>query len=394
MSNIIAFKPARLLPGVSVPSRRVKALDEFERMFARPVAGASRSSPSPEHPAPESKALPPLTIIARGNKALKKLAGFIGKSQLATVKDCLKGEEGQWFMEKMEELDAIVESMPVTYGQNGKGDDAICYLHYFVGGYDAYITEKDMEEAEDPAEAQWQAFGFVRFAHMPGDGSLGYICLPEILGNRAELDFHFTPKTLREVKRGLGIEVEEAAAGTCLNSDSAAEDAAAVAEFDAATPQDRLRHHVTGAIERGEAEAITAIEIHDVLAEKQKAFLAMEDGYQAGAIISYSWGWEQTNYNYYLIEKRSGEWVTLRPLRSHVITTGDMHTDDWPTDTPKDPAKDFDPAWGEREKAIKNPTFRRKLCLRDGKPSGFSISSGTGWARLWEGRAGKATHYA
>lgn len=424
MTNIIQIPTRRTLPGITPVSARVKALDEFQALFER------RPAPAPVHePAPAPAPVPPkkpsvLVIVARGIKALRKLTPFMGVSQRKTVEIALRGEEGEWFMEKMEELAARVESMPVTYGQDGKGDDAICYLHYFGGAYDGYITEKDMEEPENPAEAQWQAHGYVHWQQSPGHLSLGYICLPEILASNMELDFHFEPTTVREIKRKHGIGVpEETAAETCLkapvsdsetnpsgeaasrlaggNSDSDPEAAPAdhdeTPETGFSHPLNALRYHVTGAIERGEGHAIVETPPatdEDPLITRQKTYLAMPDGYQAGAIISYSWGWEQTNYNYYRIEKRSGDFITLIPLVSRSIPTGDMHSDEFPTDTPKDYAKDHDPAWGNKNLENPKPAFRRKITIRDGKPSGFSISSGTGWARLWEGRVGKATHYA
>ena len=72
-------------------------------------------------------------------------------------------------------------------------DDAIVYLHYFKGNMDWYITEKDMIEEE-----QNQAFGYADLGL--GFGELGYISLIELAENGVELDLHWTPKTLREVK--------------------------------------------------------------------------------------------------------------------------------------------------------------------------------------------------
>lgn len=490
--SILPFPTARMLPGI-------KPLDSAAPAAPRAIVSdlsAILARAEPPAPAPQPAAhatLPPLTIIARGMRALKKLTGFIGKSQAATVRSALREEEGQWFMEKMEELANLIEGMPVTYGQDGKGDDAICYLHYFGPNYDLWITEKDMEKSENPAEAQWQAHGYTHWAQNGAHVSMGYICLPEILAAGAELDFHFKPRPVREVKRKLGIEVKEPAAADCLkapgsdsdaansgdsrkplgclNSDS--DDAAAAADPEPpAAPKstgifggwetlseqiphgavlfcrlgdfyETFAHHAKLAapllqvaltkrnmvpmcgfpvhaqdsyikrlleaghsvmlaeFDKDSGKAIVQRAItppsaadEDPLITRQKSFLAMEDGYQAGAIISYSWGWEQTNYNYYRIEKRSGEFVTLIPLVSRSTPTGDMHSDEFPTDTPKDYAKDHDPAWGNKNLEKPKPTFRRKLTIRDGKPSGFSISSGTGWARLWEGRVGKATHYA
>jgi len=117
---------------------------------------------------------------------------FIGASQMAAISVCIRGEEGQFFKDKLCELSALISSMPKTYEQDGKGEDAIAYLHYFKGAADWYITEKDME-----AE-QHQAFGLADLGY---GGELGYISLVEILGAGAELDLYFKPRTLAEIKK-------------------------------------------------------------------------------------------------------------------------------------------------------------------------------------------------
>jgi hypothetical protein len=459
--SIIPF-PA---PGETPPPRRLPGLPSARRIKTLQEIAATFSAPAPPPPPPIAVVeLSRSEIIRRGNAAMKELTGFIGPSQAATVKSYLKGEEGQWFMEKMEELAAIVKSMPVTYGQDGKGDDAICYLHYFGPNYDCWITEKDMEESENPAEAQWQAHGYTHWAHNGQHVSMGYICLPEIFRAGAELDFHFAPRPLREIKRKLGIEVTDPTPPVTpppSNSDPRPH---------LASPTDRIfgswqilseqiphgailfcklgdfwetfSHHAEiaapilhVAITKRQGLPLCGIPVHaeetffrcllhanypvilaetdaagiwriqrtltplsqqseDPILTRQKTFLAMEDGYQPGAIISYQWGYEQTNYNYYRIEKRTGHFVTLTPILSRSTPTGDTHTDEFPTDTPKDYAKDHDPVWGNKDLANPKPTFRRKLSILDGKPAGLSITGGSGWARLWEGRVGKATHYA
>ncbi|CAM3834843.1 hypothetical protein VRRI112168_02265 [Vreelandella rituensis] len=48
-------------------------------------------------------------------------------------------------LRQIQELANTVSSMPVTYEQDGLGDQAIAYLHYFMGGADFFITEKDMK---------------------------------------------------------------------------------------------------------------------------------------------------------------------------------------------------------------------------------------------------------
>ena len=137
------------------------------------------------------------------NKQLiEDLVGFVGRDQLSFLKSLLRGEEGEWFKAKLEEVGSVIAFMPVTYGQDGKGDEAIVYLHYFTGGCDWWITEKDAGSADDePGTGQVQAFGLVDL----GCGAeLGYISLVEVLACGAEIDLHWTPKTLAEVKAKRG----------------------------------------------------------------------------------------------------------------------------------------------------------------------------------------------
>jgi len=124
-------------------------------------------------------------------KLPSNLKQFISRQQLnAIIRGC-KGEEKEYFFDIAETLGKQFATMAKTYEQDGKGDDAIVYLHYFRGGMDWFITEKDMEDE------QHQAFGMADIGY---GGSLGYISLNELMENNIELDFHWTPKTLREVK--------------------------------------------------------------------------------------------------------------------------------------------------------------------------------------------------
>jgi hypothetical protein len=137
--------------------------------------------------------------------AMLYLRDFIGKSQLACVASAMRGEERQYFYDKMVELAALIKAMPHTYQQDGKGENAIVSLHYFTGRCDWFITEKDMGCADDlpgrgSAPAQHQAFGWADL----GDrqcAELGYISIVELLACGAELDFHFKPKTLAQAKK-------------------------------------------------------------------------------------------------------------------------------------------------------------------------------------------------
>jgi hypothetical protein len=123
--------------------------------------------------------------------SMKRLKGFIGENQLRAVYANIHGEEGQWFLDKLESLADRIENMPKTYEQDGKGKQAMIYLHYFRGGHDFYITEKDQENE------QRQAFGLANLGY---GAELGYISLVEILACNVELDFHFEPRTIEALE--------------------------------------------------------------------------------------------------------------------------------------------------------------------------------------------------
>lgn len=124
--------------------------------------------------------------------AMTFLAPFLSKQQFSAMKHGAVGEESQFFTDKAVELADTIRTMPETYGQDGKGDVAVAYLHYFKGGADWYITEKDKDGGV------LQAFGL---ADLFGDGGeLGYISIEELTRNGAELDFHWTPKTLSQIR--------------------------------------------------------------------------------------------------------------------------------------------------------------------------------------------------
>lgn len=133
-------------------------------------------------------------------QAMTILKWFIGPAQLETMgRNAQRGEEREFFRDKLCALADLVSKMPKTYEQDGKGDAALVGLHYFAGGRASWwITEKDAGSVNDPAgvNPQHQAFGL---ADLFGDGGeLGYISIAEILENGGELDLYFTPKTLAE----------------------------------------------------------------------------------------------------------------------------------------------------------------------------------------------------
>ena len=124
------------------------------------------------------------------------LMHFMPRSQWACILDGLKGEERRHFAEILRTYAARVATMPKTYEQEDKGDDATVFLHYFRGGADWYITEKD----SDPDQSgQHQAFGLA--CPFGDESELGYISIVELRQMGAELDLYFEPCTLGEIRK-------------------------------------------------------------------------------------------------------------------------------------------------------------------------------------------------
>lgn len=120
---------------------------------------------------------------------MRFLRGFMPHGQLAALADMLRGEEGQHFCNKLVEMERLIRTMPMTYELDGAGEEAIAHLHYFLNGFDWYITERDMERE------QLQAFGLACM----GEVEMGYINIVELIRNGAELDLYFESRSLRKI---------------------------------------------------------------------------------------------------------------------------------------------------------------------------------------------------
>lgn len=125
----------------------------------------------------------------------KTLELFMPAEQLKAVKQIMRGRDGKAELTPvLERLAATIAAMPQTYEQDGKGDEAVAHLHYFFGGCDWWITEKDVEGGVD------QAYGLVDLGHGP---ELGYISIRELCHDvhpMMNVDFYWTPKTIGEIK--------------------------------------------------------------------------------------------------------------------------------------------------------------------------------------------------
>ena len=115
---------------------------------------------------------------------------FVGPAQRSVLYSAMQGEEGEYFRAMVKDLIDHLETMPKTYEQDGKGDQAVVHLHYFTASCDWWITERDMEGE------QHQAFGLADLGY---GAELGYISIAELIANRAELDLHFPPRTIEQL---------------------------------------------------------------------------------------------------------------------------------------------------------------------------------------------------
>lgn len=129
-------------------------------------------------------------------EAIKLVRQFTSAEQYQTMRSGLRGEESKHFQDKFMEYGERIAAMPKTYEQDGLGDQAVAYLHYFSPSADWYITEKDAETPEEPG--QHQAFGLADLGY---GCELGYISIVELVENNVELDMYFTPRKLAEIRK-------------------------------------------------------------------------------------------------------------------------------------------------------------------------------------------------
>jgi hypothetical protein len=121
-------------------------------------------------------------------KNLMLLRKFISVSQHNALSEMMVGEENQAALEIIEKLAGLIEKMPHTYQtEEEKADEHIVYLHYFRGGSDWYVIEKDKEPV------QYQAFGYAILNGDTINAEWGYINIVELIQNNVELDFYFEP---------------------------------------------------------------------------------------------------------------------------------------------------------------------------------------------------------
>lgn len=150
---------------------------------------------------------------------IEAVTPFFPKIQLKIVIDAISDVNDEdstrdYYIDILERFKNTFENMPKTYetesskNENGvkaqynqpRAGDAIAYLHYFVGGCDWWITEKDMEED------QFQAYGVVNLGSGPEFGYISLVELVDLYGKTnqglpymVELDFYWEPKKLKDI---------------------------------------------------------------------------------------------------------------------------------------------------------------------------------------------------
>jgi len=124
------------------------------------------------------------------------LRPYLSAAQLSTLVQLCRGEEGEFFVRKLLDIQQLLVAMPRTYAQSDLGDSATVHLHYFVGSCDWWITELDIEDGVS------QAFGLGSLGYEP---EMGYISITELIQNGAELDLYWIPKPVSEIRSALAV---------------------------------------------------------------------------------------------------------------------------------------------------------------------------------------------
>jgi hypothetical protein len=119
---------------------------------------------------------------------------------------------------------------------------------------------------------------------------------------------------------------------------------------------------------------------HEAVADTIEPHVA--ETFEVGAILDHSWGYDQTNVDFFCVVKRNetptGQvWLTLAPMTKTTTETLSMQGHTVP---------------GEIREGAK--TIRRKLKSWDGQERGLGIERSYGWCGLWDGKPVSCSWYA
>ena len=157
-----------------------------------------------------SEAAAELATLEKINKASKLLnnsrwfANFMGRTQRQALLESLRGEEAEGIADLVINVAARIEGTPVTYNtEDVKSEDKVLHLHYYKGGIDAWIVERDVgdESSGDGKGVQRQAYGKITVFNDGFNGAeWGYVSIEDLIKNGVSLDLYWTPRTCKEMK--------------------------------------------------------------------------------------------------------------------------------------------------------------------------------------------------
>ena len=105
----------------------------------------------------------------------------------------------------MVDLEEQIATMPKTYETDGTSGKDLATLHYFMGGSDWWIIEKDAGSPDDEVEGvQAQAFGLACLNGDVQNAEMGYISIAELISHGVELDLYYKPERISGIKARLG----------------------------------------------------------------------------------------------------------------------------------------------------------------------------------------------
>lgn len=128
--------------------------------------------------------------------ALFAIKHFLSIDQLMTMRELMDGEEGPYFQAKAREMAGVILGMPKTH-ETANNPDPMVYLHYFYGASDWYVFERDMYEE------QLQVYSYACLNGWYDCAEVGLVSIEELRGQGVELDLHWKPRPLSEVKEEL-----------------------------------------------------------------------------------------------------------------------------------------------------------------------------------------------
>lgn len=130
-------------------------------------------------------------------------ANFMGYSQRLALLETLRSEENAAIADVILRVAEQIKATPKTYGTDSiETADKVLALHYFRGGVDAWIVERDVGDTpdDDGVGQQHQAFGKITVI---GGGweeaEWGYISIRDLLDHGVELDLYWDAKTVKEM---------------------------------------------------------------------------------------------------------------------------------------------------------------------------------------------------